>query len=177
MSTKKSDSKKVSKKNDKVNVLNEVRNELQEEFRQNSIFLQMEEGKPIAAIITGFALRIQEFKKGESQVIDMRLQTVEDCRTLVASVPRFSKVAFQSAINIATNNGVVIRSIVPDGIRPNLRGDYPWVTTEIPAVFKPNTFNDKVWIGKIMEVPKDLAPAEEDANLLDQLIEEVKEVA
>lgn len=154
------------------NLLENEQNEITEEMRMNSIYLQMEEGKSVSAIITGAAMRRQEFKMGESMVVDIRLQTVDENRTKIAQIPKFSKIAYRDIVDLLIKHNITIKKAFPAGTKANLK-EYPWIATEIPVVIRPNPYNGKVWIGRIEEIPMEDNTTNEDSNLLEDEMSEI----
>lgn len=144
-------------KNSNINLIDNLADEVREEKRQNSIFFEMGQ-EPQIVVIMGLALRMQEFKNGESLMVDIKLAT-KDGQIKITGIPKFAKFAFQDMVKIMQDNQVVISSCSPNGVKANLR-DYKWVGVEIPVILKPNVFNGKTWVGRVNEVDMDLAAGE-----------------
>jgi hypothetical protein len=160
----------MAAKGNTKDLVDSVLNESDEELRQNSIFHIMR-NQPERAIITGAAIRKQEFKKGVTTMIDLRIVT-EDERIVIVGLPQFARFAFNDAARILKKHEVIIKKMYPEGMKANLK-DYGWIATpQIPVVLTPNEYNGKVWVGRIKEIP---IPTESDSNLLDAL-EETEEV-
>jgi len=161
---------KASKKATEMNLIDNVVEESNEEMRKGSIFFIMG-AKPETVIITGAALRTQTYKKGDANVIDLKIVT-EDERVQIATIPQFAKFAYNDAARLLKKHGVNITARYPAGIKADLKL-YKWVATPaIPIVIKPNEFNDRIWIGRIAEIPIPI-----EAPLGENLLDEIEDVS
>jgi hypothetical protein len=161
---------KASKNNQKIDLVESTLEESNEEMRKGSIFFIMG-AKPEQVVITGAALRTQTYKKGDANVIDLKIVT-EDERVQIATIPQFAKFAYNDTARLLKKHGVKITARYPAGIKADLKM-YKWVATPaIPIIITPNEFNDRIWIGRIKEIP---IPVEAPlgANLLDEIEDEV----
>lgn len=162
--SKKTASKKnASKKNKKQvtrepkvgGLLAQARARYEETQRLNSIFLELEAGKPTIALIKGIGFREQEFKQGPSMVIDIKLET-EDHRIKVTGVPEFARAPFRDMLTILEKYNVDPSEIHPLGTRANLK-TYKWTATkDIPIIINPTKVNERLYIGSIKEIPIDV---------------------
>jgi hypothetical protein len=136
-----------------------ARAKFEENQRKNSIFLELEAGKNVIAIIKGIGSRYQEFKQGESQVIDLKIE-VEDQRIKTCGVPEFAIAAWDSILTIMEAHNIQPSVDHPVGTFANLK-TYQWTPTEdIPIVIIPSIqkkAGDRIWIAKINEIPVEVA--------------------
>ena len=161
---------KASKKATEMNLIDSVVEESNEEMRKGSIFFIMG-AKPEQVVITGAALRTQTYKKGDANVIDLKIVT-EDERVQIATIPQFAKFAYNDVARLLKKHGVKITARYPAGVKADLKM-YKWVATPaIPIVIKPNEFNDRIWIGRIAEIP---IPVE--APLGENLLDEIEDIS
>lgn len=140
----------------KPSLLELARHRFDENQRLNSIFLTMEAGKPVIALLKGVGFREQEFQKGTSQVIDIKIEN-EDHQIKIASIPEFARQPTRDLIELMEAHQIDPTEMHPLGTTTNLK-TYKWTATEdIPIIINPiTTTTGRIYIGSIKEIPIDV---------------------
>jgi len=158
-----------------VNILDQEMTNAKNDMKRFGIYLNLDAEPKIVAVIA-FAMRAATMGTGDqgpTMVLDLKVVEMnEDDHPRIASIPRFSSIAFNSIAALIKEAGGVVRAdqVGKDGIKPNLK-DYQWIALAKPFAVTIETRESKgrFYANKFTKYVTPVQVVDENANLLDAI--------